>query len=459
MEDYFSFFDLFLAITISITAVRLLKKKAKDKKITNPAYEYYSKGLTVKLIGTFAFCAIYLFYYQGGDTMAYFRSVKAYHGVFLKSPTEYLDLVSSGVNAENWTKFDPYTGYPERYMFTDSRTLLVVRISSLIAIPVFCGFFSTTVLISILAYQWIWRGFLFTSERYPEIINKMAWSFLFIPSVVFWGSGLMKDTYTFASTCFVLYAVNEIFRKKNNILGTSLQLLVAAYLIITIKAYLLFALLPGTLIFINFERIKRIKSAIVKLVVLPLSLLILVPISQSFFINFKDEFGKYSADKILSEAAVQQQDLTRDVYGKNSFDIGRFEPTLQGVVSKIGPAINAAIFRPYIWEVGSPTMLISAVENLIVMIVVVVLFSKIGVFKFFNIIFQDPYLLFCLIFTLTLAFGIGLSTANFGALVRYKIPFIPYFISIFFIMDWMRKSVKDTTGEFEESKELGEVRS
>ena len=53
-----------------------------------------------------------------------------------------------------------------------------------------------------------------------------------------------------------------------------------------------------------------------------------------------------------------------------------------------------------------------------------------------SIIFQDPYQLFCMIFTLILAFGIGLSTANFGALVRYKIPFMPFFVSMFFIMNW-----------------------
>ena len=39
-------------------------------------------------------------------------------------------------------------------------------------------------------------------------------------------------------------------------------------------------------------------------------------------------------------------------------------------------------------------------------------------------------------------FGIGLSTANFGALVRYKIPFMPFYLFIILVA---RKRVKKET--------------
>ena len=37
-------------------------------------------------------------------------------------------------------------------------------------------------------------------------------------------------------------------------------------------------------------------------------------------------------------------------------------------------------------------------------------------------------MLFSIIFTLTFAFIVGLTTANFGALVRYKIPLLIFFV-------------------------------
>jgi hypothetical protein len=189
----------------------------------------------------------------------------------------------------------------------------------------------------------------------------------------------------------------------------------------------MFALLPGLLLFVNFERVKKIKSTFIKIIILPISITAIFILINTLFFDFNDLFGKYSADKLLEEAAVQNADLQRSFYGSNSFSIGEFEPTLNGVLQKFFPAVNAAIFRPYVWETGSPTMLISGIENIILLLLTawVVLTKPIRLIKSLR---MDPFLLFCLLFTLVLGFGVGLSTSNFGALVRYKIPFLPFFV-------------------------------
>jgi hypothetical protein len=189
----------------------------------------------------------------------------------------------------------------------------------------------------------------------------------------------------------------------------------------------MFALLPGLLIFVNFEKLKKIKSKFVKIILLPFSFGITIIILNVLLFNSDDLFGKYSADNLLDEAAVQNADLKRSVYGENSFDIGSFEPTLGGVFSVFRPAINAALFRPYITEVNNSTMLLSGLENTLTLgLAIWVLLTQ--PFSFLKSLRKDSFLIFCLLFTLTLGFGIGLSTSNFGALVRYKIPFLPFFI-------------------------------
>lgn len=434
--EHFSFFDLFFALILSFFLVARAKKKRDTLIEKIPAYEFYSNGLIAKLFATFIFCSVYLFYYKGGDTLNYFTGVKALYNLFWKSPKDYFYVMTHGYNWYTWSLFDiETTGRPPKYMFRDDRTLLVLKLTSLLSFPALGGYFTTSLLLAQISYQWIWKAFLLVTKRYPHILKQLAISFLYLPSVIFWGSGIMKDTYTLAASCFCIYGVHTIFVSKENTFKNIFQLLVAVYLILSIKAYILFALLPGILIYVNFERIKKIKSTFIKIVFFPVSIGVIAFIAQTFFISFEDEFGKYSADKILEEAALQQQDLKRDVYGSNSFDIGEFEPTLQGVISKAPIAINAAIFRPYLWEVGSPTMLLSAIENSILLVVIAFFMFKIGPFMLFQLIFKDSYLIFCFIFTIALAFGIGLSTANFGALVRYKIPFMPFFTSLFFVMN------------------------
>ena len=189
----------------------------------------------------------------------------------------------------------------------------------------------------------------------------------------------------------------------------------------------MFALLPGLLVFANFERLKSIRSTFVKIIIIPISIILIVFIANTLFFDFDGLFGKYSADNLLEEAAIQNADLQRDFYGTNSFSIGEFEPTFDGVLSKFFPAINAAMFRPYIWESGSLTMLISGIENTFLLILATWALLK-RPLKFLKFIRDDPFLIFCVLFTLILGFGIGLSTSNFGALVRYKIPFLPFFV-------------------------------
>jgi len=51
-----------------------------------------------------------------------------------------------------------------------------------------------------------------------------------------------------------------------------------------------------------------------------------------------------------------------------------------------------------------------------------------------KILFSDSFIVFSIVFSFIFSFFIGLSTANFGALVRYKIPLIPFFMSTLFII-------------------------
>jgi len=66
--------------------------------------------------------------------------------------------------------------------------------------------------------------------------------------------------------------------------------------------------------------------------------------------------------------------------------------------------------------------------------------SKVG--GFFVRIFQYPLFIFCLSFSLFLAFSIGLTAGNFGALVRYKIPMLPFFTSMIVVLSFMKLAPK-----------------
>ncbi|MDD4213244.1 MAG: hypothetical protein PHR81_00385 [Bacteroidales bacterium] len=62
------------------------------------------------------------------------------------------------------------------------------------------------------------------------------------------------------------------------------------------------------------------------------------------------------------------------------------------------------------------------------------LLVKLKIIGFFRLIFSDPLLIFSMLFALFFLFGVGIASTNFGALVRYKIPAMPFLIATMFIM-------------------------
>ena len=150
--------------------------------------------------------------------------------------------------------------------------------------------------------------------------------------------------------------------------------------------------------------------------------------------------GEYSLDNILIKAVKTQQDLVRGQYGTNSYDIGAYEPTLAGISSKIPAALNMAFFRPYIWDTKNAVMLLSGLENLFMLSFSLYILIKVKFSTLFKSLFSNPLLIFSFLFALFFAFSIGLTTANYGALVRLKIPCIPFYLCSLFILYYLNKS-------------------
>jgi hypothetical protein len=102
------------------------------------------------------------------------------------------------------------------------------------------------------------------------------------------------------------------------------------------------------------------------------------------------------------------------------------------MISKAPQAINVAIFRPYLWEVRNPLMAISALECFaLLLFTIYVIYLKRHVF--FKMIL-DPNVIFCLVFSITFAFAVGISTYNFGTLSRYRIPLLPFYVMALALM-------------------------
>ncbi|MFM1932188.1 MAG: hypothetical protein RL226_1491, partial [Bacteroidota bacterium] len=295
------------------------------------------------------------------------------------------------------------------------------------------SYFLTTMWLSIITYGGLWRLYRVFVSHFPAAASYIAVGILFMPSVAFWGSGILKDSFTLAATCYFIVATNSFVSSRAKNVGSILIMAISGLVIVSIKPYILLILLPGTLIWFFYERIKNIRNAYFRYILVPF-IYVIVSLGSFFLLTrLGSTLGKFSPDRALETAAIIQYDLKQEYYQGNSFDIGSFDPTLLGISSKFVPAVAAGLYRPYLWDSKNVVMLLSGIENTFILLLTlyVIVFLKFKALR--AMIAGKPILLYSLLFSVLFAFMIGLTTSNFGALVRFKIPLIPLYMSTFFV--------------------------
>jgi hypothetical protein len=95
--------------------------------------------------------------------------------------------------------------------------------------------------------------------------------------------------------------------------------------------------------------------------------------------------------------------------------------------------------------VGSKKIMLfpAAIEGVFTFYLTIRLLFKSGFLNFFKMIAANPEVQFCLVFSIIFAFAVGFTSFNFGALARYKIPFMPfYYMALFILGDVQKKKEK-----------------
>jgi hypothetical protein len=437
-ERYLDIYDLLLSpfYFILILYIAYYYKNTKLRIYSKKHYKYFLPALVCKIFGSICVCLIYTYYYDGGDVINYYSSTKLFVNVLLEGHIgKFFDMLDYKHNNINYI-LSSENIYGEGLAFSpnDYYALFTVMLTIPICLIACKSLIVTSMILASLSFIGLWRLYEVFIDQFPQLTREFAYAIFFVPSVFFWGSGILKDTYTFSAIGFYVYGLYnyQILKKRN--LQYLIMMISAIIIFIYIKPYFFFALLPGSLIWIFFNRIKNIKNQVLAVMIIPL--LLLTTLSMVLFLlnNFGEYLGEYSLDNVLDKAVKTQQDLIREQYGGNSYNIGEFEPTLEGILLKAPAALNLAFFRPYIWDARNPVMLLSGLENLLMLGFSLYILIKVKFSTLIKSLFSHPLLIFSLLFAVFFAFSVGLTTANYGALARLKIPCIPFYVSSLFIL-------------------------
>jgi hypothetical protein len=389
--------------------------------------KYFMLALTLKILGALAVGIIYQFYYGGGDTFNYHtHGSRHIWNAIVENPLTGVQLLFA--DGSNVPPRGTYVHASKIAFFSDPSSYAVVKISALLDLFTFSAYSATAVLFALISFGGMWLLFLTFYEEHPDLHRWIAAATLFIPSVFFWGSGLLKDTITLSALGIATYSISKLFVHRQFRLINILLLLSSLYIIFAIKKYILLCYLPAALVWVSAGSFFRIRSRLLQVLAVPVFVSITIAMAYYAVVKIGEDDRKYSIDKIATTARVTAYDIGfytgRDA--GSSYSLGELDGTFSGMVRLAPQAINVSLFRPYLWEARNPLMLLSALESFMMLSLTLYVIVKMKT-RLFGAL-RDPNTIFCLVFSVTFGFAVGVSTFNFGTLTRYKIPLMPFYM-------------------------------
>lgn len=247
----------------------------------------------------------------------------------------------------------------------------------------------------------------------------------FVPTVLFWSSGILKEALAMAGVGLLTAGVSAVLRRRRAFAAP--LLLSGALLAGSVKPYLLFPFAVSAGAWVYWSAMQRRDLAPATR---PILVVFAALIAIGGMLILGEIFPRYGFSNLGAEIARSQAAYTQVAAGSTLSDRGAGPSSLMGQLAFVPLGILSALLRPFLLEVRNAPMLVNALETTTILLLIAYVAFRGGVRKQIRFVADSPFLVFCVAFTLLLAAGVGVSTLNLGSLSRYRIPMMPFYVGL-----------------------------
>jgi hypothetical protein len=391
-------------------------------------YKYYPSAFLFKTFFVFANCLFYIIVYKGGgDSIGYWDGAAKLNNLFWVDPFAYFrEIFSEPVYGGHAMSFNSVTGFPDAKIYGEPASFFVSKVGSIFTFFPFKGYLFISLIFSFIATNASWKLFELVRSYKLHSDLTLAFAFLFIPSLSFWCGGISKDSIIWISLCYFLVNLYRILSPeyRSSFLNW-LSIFICLYIMYRVRPFMLLVVI-APLLFAYSARVKRIyinnglRRIAIRMVVFIITFSGLVVFMQSTV-----------ADEFINEAAIINDDMTNNKsYGSNKYDLGVTDYSLAGMAKAAPASIIAGVYRPFIWESLSVSLILNGIESMILIYLTIKFLISGALMKKIKRIQSHEFLIFAFFFTIILAYFAGFTSILFGVLVRFKAPLIPFLIVV-----------------------------
>lgn len=382
----------------------------------------------LKVLAGFVLTYIYTSHYPNrfeADIFKYFDDSAPMYDALYNNPKDFFQLLT-GVGLEDEHFFNEYfikmNNWDRAFdsnVYNDSHT--VIRANALIRIFSFGVFHVHTLVFCMLSFIGLVAIYKTVKNQLLETPKLWIASCFLMPSILIWSSGVLKESILIFALGLLFYTVDKLtqsnFSKKNIAL-----IIVSFILLVYIKFYVLFSIIPAYFCFILAR--KHLKKAPYIYIVSFICFTVLA-------FNTQHLPGNKDFVEILIGKQADFIRLSEWQHAQSGFDLTPMENSFWGVLKVVPEGILNCFVRPLPWHAKSPLYVGAVLENILVLFFLfwaiwhLIQSKRLGE-KILAEKSQLNLVLFCCVFVILLFTIIGITTPIAGALVRYKIPALPF---------------------------------
>lgn len=373
----------------------------------------------LKVLAGTALWWLYTYHYTGradSDIYKFFDASAPMYAALWNKPMDYFRMLLGIANdspyfdTTYYQHIDHWYREYESNIYNDAHTM--IRFNAFVRIFSFGFYHVHTVFICFLSLIGLVSMHKAFAPLLPGKEKALAIGLFLLPSVLFWGSGVIKESLLmFGLGLFLLQAFKLIEGRWS--VGGTVALAIAVILLLVLKFYVLACMLPGLLALLIVKLLKPQRSFWVFAVSVGLCLLLGANLQRIapdfdlvylFSVKQKDMYGLAIASNAGSLVHVPR--LTGDVW---SF------------VLAAPVALFNAVLGPSVLLKGGFMAIVPALENAVLIAALLIAIAHRQRDRA-----ARPMLWFCTSYCILLLLIIGWTTPVMGALVRYRVPVLPF---------------------------------
>jgi hypothetical protein len=324
--------------------------------------------------------------------------------------------------------YNPYEGSFMKFFtsqdsyWSDIKGNFFIKVLSVFNIASFGSYYVNVIIYAFVSLFGAVAIFRVMDHAFPGRRTPLVLAVFFIPSFLYWCSGIHKEGLIFLGIAIAVYHVYFASVEKKVTFKRVLWIFLGLFLMMILRNFLIVLLLPALMAWLLSIKWPRYTVPVYSFIYF---------VSILAFFNLRKINPAYD----FPQAVVnKQQEFLKLAPGGSTIPIKRLEPTAISFLKNTPQAITLSAIRPYPGDIRHLLSLAAATE-------IVILLFLVTLFLLFRtpITASKGFMWFCIFFSAAVLLSIGFSVNNLGAIVRYRSIVLPFLIiPVVTCTDWKR---------------------